>query len=32
VGIQITEAIQLHTDIKDPLQARERAIYWLSRV
>src|SRR3990172_6714199 len=32
VGNQIAEAIQLHTDIKDPLQARERAIYWLSRV
>ena len=32
VGNQIAEAIQLHTDIKDPLQARERAIHWLSRV
>jgi oligopeptide/dipeptide ABC transporter ATP-binding protein len=32
VGKQITEAIQLHTQTKDPAEAKKRAIYWLSRV
>lgn len=32
VGEQITEAIMLHTDIKDPKEAEERAIHWLKRV
>ena len=32
VGHQITEAIRLHTPIKDPREAKERAIYWLERV
>ncbi len=32
VGRQITEAIRLHTKIKDAQAAAERAIYWLKRV
>lgn len=32
VGKQITEAIRLHTDVTDPKEARERAVYWLDRV
>jgi oligopeptide/dipeptide ABC transporter ATP-binding protein len=32
VGKQITEAIQLHTPIKDEQRAKERAITWLDRV
>lgn len=32
VGEQIAEAIRLHTSIKSPIEARERAIYWLEQV
>ncbi len=32
VGDQITEAIRLHTAVKDEQEAKERAIYWLDRV
>jgi peptide/nickel transport system ATP-binding protein len=32
VGGQITEAIQLHTTIKNEQEAKERALYWLDRV
>ncbi len=32
VGKQITEAIQLHTPVKNEQEARERALYWLDRV
>jgi oligopeptide/dipeptide ABC transporter ATP-binding protein len=32
VGKQITEAIQLHTEIKNPNEAKERAFEWLDRV
>lgn len=32
VGKQITEAIRLHTKTKDPLEAEDRAAYWLKQV
>jgi oligopeptide/dipeptide ABC transporter ATP-binding protein len=32
VGGQITEAIQLHTTVKNEQEAKERALYWLDRV
>jgi oligopeptide/dipeptide ABC transporter ATP-binding protein len=32
VGRQIAEAIRLHTPHKDPTEARDRALFWLSRV
>jgi peptide/nickel transport system ATP-binding protein len=32
VGKQITEAIQLNTEIKNSSEARQRALYWLERV
>jgi len=32
VGSQITEAIQLHTAVTDPKEAKERALHWLERV
>lgn len=32
IGKQIMEAVMLHTPIKDPEQAKEKAIYWLERV
>ena len=32
VGQQISEAIRLHTPVKDPKEAKERAIAWLERV
>jgi len=32
VGEQITEAVRMHTAIKSPKEARERAIYWLEQV
>jgi oligopeptide/dipeptide ABC transporter ATP-binding protein len=32
VGNQITEAIRLHTPVKNEQEAKERAIYWLERV
>jgi oligopeptide/dipeptide ABC transporter ATP-binding protein len=32
VGKQITEAVQLHTALKDPKEAKGRAIEWLDRV
>lgn len=32
IGDQIAEMVMLHTDIKDPHAAKEKAIYWLERV
>src|SRR5438046_10609981 len=32
VGQQISEAIRLHTPVKDSREAKERAIAWLERV
>jgi peptide/nickel transport system ATP-binding protein len=32
VGEQIAEAIRLHTDVKHPAQAKERALHWLDQV
>ncbi len=32
VGWQIAEAVRLHTAVKDPAQARERALLWLEAV
>jgi peptide/nickel transport system ATP-binding protein len=32
VGKQISEAIKLHTAVKNDQEARERALYWLDRV
>lgn len=32
IGRQLTEAIRLHTGVKDPKEAEERAVHWLKRV
>ncbi|MDH5216365.1 MAG: ABC transporter ATP-binding protein [Gammaproteobacteria bacterium] len=32
IGKQITESILLHTDIKNPKEAKEKALYWLEKV
>lgn len=32
VGWQIAEAVRLHTGVKDPAQAKERAMHWLEEV
>jgi peptide/nickel transport system ATP-binding protein len=32
VGHQISESIRLHTPLKDPVQAKERALHWLEEV
>lgn len=32
IGKQITESVMLNTGIKDPREARERALYWLDQV
>jgi peptide/nickel transport system ATP-binding protein len=32
VGWQIAEAVRLHTPLKDPAQARKRALHWLEEV